>query len=53
MTEAETLRARARRCRETAREYDSDAGASLLLLAAELELRADRIELKAEPPRAT
>ncbi len=57
--EADLLRARAARCRASAREYENDVGASLSERAVELDLKADRLEainnsagLPAEAPRA-
>ena len=41
------LRIRASRCRDFAREYAEDVGASLNDLAAELDRRADRLDAKA------
>ena len=46
-SEAEDLRARAERCRNAAREYASEIGALLVQLAAELDLKAERIEAEA------
>lgn len=43
MTQAEALRARARKCRRFAAKYISDIGPSLGELAIELEKRADQI----------
>ncbi len=42
--EAESLRNRAARCRDFAREYASDVGSSLTELAVELDKRADRLD---------
>ena len=43
-SEAQDLRARAERCRNTAREYASEIGDLLLQLAAELDLKADQLD---------
>ncbi len=50
-SEAEDLRARAERCRNAAREYASEIGALLVQLAAELDLKAERIEAETCYPR--
>ena len=44
MTEAEALRERAQRCRQFAQQYATDVGKSLVELAIELELKADRLD---------
>ena len=49
--EAEDLRVRAERCRGAAREYASEIGALLVQLAAELDLKAERIEAETAYPR--
>ena len=46
--EAESLRNRAARCRDFAREYASDVGSSLTELAVELDKRADRLDAQDE-----
>ena len=46
--EAESLRIRATRCRDFAREYASDVGSSLTELAVELDKRADRLDAQDE-----
>jgi hypothetical protein len=43
-SEAADLRARAERCRNSAREYASEIGALLVQLAAELDHKADQID---------
>lgn len=47
MTEAESLRQRAQTCRDFAKQYATDVGVSLLELAVELDLKADRLERQA------
>jgi hypothetical protein len=44
MTEVESIRQRAERCRQFAREYANDVGSALDELAVELDKQADRIE---------
>jgi hypothetical protein len=44
MTEAESIRARAERCRHFAREYANDVSSALSDLAVELDRQADRLD---------
>jgi hypothetical protein len=44
MTEPEALRERAQRCRDSAQQYATEVGRSLLELAVELERKAERLE---------
>jgi hypothetical protein len=54
-SEAEALRARAARCRAQAKAFQSEFGPKLIVLAEELEKRAEAIEARAvpaQPPRS-
>ena len=54
LAEADALRTRARRCRSQAKTFESEFGPKLIVLAEELEKRADALDarvLPAPPPR--